>query len=150
MSATPPRYIVDASIAIKWLFDDEDFTVEARNVLLDYQSGRIDLLAPDHLYHEVLNALRTGVRMERLRPDDAEGAMQDFLSLGVPTVAGPSLFVSGFRTALAFDCAFYDGLYLTLADQAGCPLIHADRRLRNTLQGTFPNERWIEDYTPSS
>lgn len=150
MSSTPSRYVVDASIAIKWLFEDEDFTVEVRNVLLDYQSGRIDLLAPDHLYHEVLNALRTGVRMDRLHADDAEDAMQDFLNLGVPTVAGPSLFVSGFRTALAYDCAFYDGLYLALADRADCPLIHADRRLRNTLHGTFPYERWIEDYILAS
>jgi predicted nucleic acid-binding protein len=67
LSASLPRYIVDASVAIKWLFDDEDFTSEARSVLLAFQEGRIDLLAPDHLYHEVLNALRTGVRMRRVR-----------------------------------------------------------------------------------
>ena len=147
MSTSLPRYIVDASIAIKWLFDDEDFTAEAREVLLAYQTGHLDLLAPDHLYHEVLNALRTGVRMQRLDAHDAEEAMHDFLALAIPTVAGPRLIVAGFRYALNYDCAFYDDLYLALADQADCPLMHADRRLRNTLQGRLPNELWIVNYT---
>jgi predicted nucleic acid-binding protein len=148
VSASPRRYIIDASVAIKWLFDDEDFTSEARSVLLAFQEGRIDLLAPDHLYHEVLNALRTGVRMRRVRADDAEEAVHDFLDLAIPTVAGRSLFVAGFTYALSYDCAFYDGLYLTLADQAGCPLLHADRRLHNALQGRFSREFWIEDANP--
>ena len=124
MSASPSRYVLDASIAIKWLFDDEDFTAESRDVLLAFQEGQIDLIAPNHLYHEVLNALRTEVRMQRLRADDAEEAMHDFLDLAVPTVDGPSLFVASFTYALSYDCAFHDSLYLTLADQAGCPLIH--------------------------
>lgn len=146
MSASSQRFIVDASIAIKWLFDDEDFTEEARGVLYAYQMGVVDLLAPDHLYHEVLNALRTGVRMRRLRTDDAEEAVQNFVNLGIPTVAGSNLFVAGFSYALSYDCAFYDGLYLTLADQAECPFVHADRRLRNTLRGRFSHELWIENY----
>lgn len=146
MSVSPQRFIVDASIAIKWLFNDEDFTAEARGVLAAYQAGHIDLLAPDHLYHEVLNALRTGVRMRRLRAEDAEEAVQTFLNLGVPIVAGSNLLVAGFSYALSYDCAFYDSLYLALADQAGCSFIHADRRLRNTLRGRFSRELWIENY----
>ena len=146
MSATLPRYIVDASIAIKWLLDDEDFTAEARAILDAFQEGEVDLLAPDHLYHEALNALRTGVRMERLRAHDAEEVMHAFLDLGIPTVVGSALFVPAFGIALAYNCAFYDGLYLALANETGSSLVHADRRLLNTLQGRFTGELWIEDY----
>ena len=89
MSVTLPRYIVDASIAIKWLLDDEDLTLESREILFEFQEGQIDLLAPDHLYYEVLNALRTVhmMRMGRLDARDAEDAVHSFLSLAIPTVA---------------------------------------------------------------
>lgn len=40
----------------------------------------------------------------------------------------------------------YDALYLALAEQIGCPFVHADRRLHNTLAGRFPHELWIENY----
>lgn len=146
MSRATTRYIVDASIGIKWLFDDEDFTDEARSILFAFQTGSIDLLAPDHLYHETLNALRTGIRMRRISSDQATTAMNDFLELAVPTVDGPSLFRAGFDVSLTYDCAFYDGLYLALAEQARCPLLHADRRLHNTLRGRFASELWIGDY----
>jgi predicted nucleic acid-binding protein len=148
LSGALPRFIIDASVAIKWLFDDEEFAQEARSILLSFQIGMIDLLAPDHLYHEAINALCTGVRTRRIGVPDAEAAVRDFLQMGIPTVAGTNLFPVGFRYALQFDCAFYDGLYLALADQSGAPFLHADRRLRNTLGGRFANELWIGDYQP--
>ena len=147
MSVVLPRYILDASIAMMWMFVDEDHVAEARAILRDFQRGDFSLLAPDHLYHEVINALRTGIRMRRITADDARAAVQDFLALSIPTVSGSSLYTNAFEYALRFDCAYYDGLYLVLAENENCPIIHADRRLRNTLDGRFPRELWIQDYT---
>jgi predicted nucleic acid-binding protein len=146
VSAPRRAFVIDATIVIKWFFEDEDHTREADAILVGYRQGLIDLIAPDHLYHEALNSLRTGVRMRRLTIESARGTMRDFLSLSIPTTAGPALYERGFEYALHYDCAFYDALYLALADHAGCPFVHADRRLRNTLAGRFPREVWIEDY----
>jgi predicted nucleic acid-binding protein len=129
VSAGRSTYIVDASIAIKWVLDDEDRSDEARAILLAYQQDQINLIAPDHIEHEVLNAIRTGVRMNRLSAQEGRG-----------------LFVRGIDYALSFDCAFYDGLYLALADRVGCPFVHADLRLRNTLRGAFARELWIDNF----
>lgn len=148
MSDDPARFIVDATIVIKWMFDDETHTREADAVLRAYQRGELDLLAPDHLYHEALNALRTGVRMQRITERRARGMMLDFLALRIPTVPGTRLFETAFDVALRYDCAFYDALYLTLADLAGCQFVHADRRLRNALAGRFARELWIEEVGP--
>src|SRR5690606_33716176 len=112
--------------AIKWLFDDEDHVASARAILQNYQLATIDLVAPDHINHEVLNALRTGVRMDRLSRQRAEAAMRDFLALEIPVVGGTQIYVAGFEAALQFDCAFYDGLYVALAQQANCWFVHAD------------------------
>jgi predicted nucleic acid-binding protein len=102
------------------MFDDEDHVAAARSILWGYQSGTVSLLAPDHLHHEVLNALRTAVRMERVTAELAEASAADFLDLNIPTAGSPRLYPAGLRTALAFGCAFYDGLYVSLANEAGC------------------------------
>ncbi len=149
MSAAAPLLVVDATIAVKWLFDDEDYVASAIDILTRFESGAIDLAAPDHLQHEVLNVVRTGVRIQRITVGDAQELVSDFLDLNVPTFTGAVLFRSGFELALRYDCAFYDALYLALAEQANCPFVHADRRLHNTLAGRFKHEFWIEDYRPA-
>ncbi len=134
---------------MKWLFDDEDYVAESRALLRAFQRGDINLLAPDHIRHEVLNALKSGVGRERISETEARASMDDFLGLPFPTVSGATLFRNAFDIALTYDCAFYDSLYLALADSEQCPLIHADRRLHNTLAGRFRRELWIEDYAAS-
>jgi predicted nucleic acid-binding protein len=145
MSFTRPAFVVDASIAIKWLMDDEDHTSEARTILYRYQQDLIRLIAPDHFMDEVLNAIRTAVRVGRLSVDDARGAIDDFLNLSIVTIAGGGLYIHGFEIALSYGGAFYDGLYLALAERTGWPLIHADRRFHNVLTGRFAGELRIDD-----
>ncbi|RIK46867.1 MAG: hypothetical protein DCC58_01710 [Chloroflexi bacterium] len=146
MSASAQRYVIDASVAIKWLFNDEEHTEEAVAALLALQAGRITVVAPDHLHHEVASAIRTATRMHRIAAADADATLQDFLQIGIPLATGAGLVVAGLRSAIQYDCAYYDGLYLALAERADCPLLHADRRLRNTLAGRFLRELWIEDF----
>lgn len=97
----------------------------------------------------MLNALKSGVIKKRVSEVDARAAMEDFLALPIPTVSGVTLFRNAFDIALTYDCAFYDALYIALADSEQCTLIHADGKLRNSLGGSFPHELWIEDYTAS-
>lgn len=146
MSVALPRLVVDASIAIKWMLDDEDHVSEARGVLRDYNSGLTTLIAPDHFHPEAINALRTSIRMRRFTGEDARAMLLDFLSMSIPTVAGAPLYAYAFEISLKYDCAFYDGLYLALTESENCPFVHADRLLRNTLAGRFNHELWIEDY----
>lgn len=139
-------YVIDASVAVKWLLQDEPQSETALAVLEDFANDRIALLAPAHLEYEVANAIRSAVRRGRLEPSAGLRALQFFLALAVPTVSGDVLLLNALTTALELDCALYDALYLTLADHAERPLVHADNRLRNTLAGGFPLEVWIDDY----
>lgn len=88
--------------------------------------------------------------MHRLSDHDADQALREFLSWSIPTVGADALITSGSHYSRAFGCAFYDGLYLAFADRVGCQFLHADRRLRNTLGGSFGNELGIDDYAPPS
>jgi predicted nucleic acid-binding protein len=144
---TLPRYVVDASIAIKWHLRGEEHMDKADLLLADFRSGRAQLLAPAHIHYEVANAIRTAVRTGRLIASDGQSSIEAFFGWNLPTVTSERLILSGYGLSLTYGCALYDGVYLALAAIARCPLVHADRRLHNTLGGRFPHELWIEEYS---
>lgn len=143
----PVRYVVDASVAIKWHLRDEQYVDHADVLLDDMLSGRIALIAPDHIRYEVASAIDTAVRMGRITADDGRVAVEQFLGWHLPTATGDGVIVAAYDIARRFGCSFYDGLYLAVAEHVGAPLIHADRRLHNTLGQRFPHELWIQHYS---
>ncbi|MBI4499186.1 MAG: hypothetical protein HY689_14950, partial [Chloroflexi bacterium] len=57
--AERPTYVVDASVATKWVLQlpDEAHTQLATTVRRDFEEGRTRLIAPDHLRAEIGHAL---------------------------------------------------------------------------------------------
>jgi predicted nucleic acid-binding protein len=145
-SISANRYVVDASIAIKWYLDDEEHVAEARAILSAYVDNSIMFLAPEHIRYEVPNALLVAAKRYRLDMTTAQLAVSNFLATRIATAGDYAMLTSAFDYASRFDCAFYDALYLVMADRFDCPFVHADHRLRNSLAGRFPREVWIEDY----
>jgi predicted nucleic acid-binding protein len=141
--------VVDASVAARWFLLDENLVAESHRVLEDVQDDRIAMIEPGHFQIEVGNAVRNALRSNRLIDDSARQALAILRTLPAHMVPLETLLTSGFDTALRFDCALYDGLYLTLAEQLDCPFVHADQRLRNALRGRFPRELWIGEYAAS-
>lgn len=138
-------FILDASIAMKWYLNDEDHTELADRVLFAFRENQVSLYAPEHIHYEVANALRSAIRRGRLSEELGSRAITEFLEWKIPTVQGHALVLGAFEVARRYGCAFYDGLYVALAEDTGLPLLHADRRLRSVLNGTLPNELWIKD-----
>lgn len=147
--ASPARYVIDASVVIKWHLRDEQHVAEADAVLAGLHRGETLLVAPDHLRYEVPNAIRTAVLTNRLTALDGQTAIEEFFGWQLPTAGGDGLILAAYDASLRYGCALYDGLYLALADLIAAPLIHADRRLHNMLGGRFQHELWIEDYDTS-
>jgi predicted nucleic acid-binding protein len=131
---------------MKWFLPDEQFAQEALAVLFALQDGDVSLVTPNHLYYEVANVLRTSVRRARMTDSEAREALVACLALPISTYRDRELVLRGFDMAQKFGCAAYDGLYLAVANELSCPLIHADGRLRSLLDGGFEHELWIEDF----
>lgn len=86
------------------------------------------------------------MRRGRLEEELGRTALAEFLAWDFPTVSSDTLIQAAYNIAVQYDCALYDGLYLALAEEFHLPLLHADLRLRNTLNNRFPHELWIEDF----
>ncbi len=124
---------------------DEEFS-DAANAL---RSPANQLLAPDLVFIELANVLRTWARSGVLPEDTATLLVESLGALGLSAAPSDILLPAAFRTAVRFQRSVYDALYLALAEREGCPFITADLRLYNALFSHFPDSiQWIGDMAP--
>lgn len=144
------RYVLDASVAAKWHLRDETFVSEAQQVLDDFGEGRIRLIAPQIIQHEVssaiLKATRHSDRPRRPTLEEGLAAIRLFLRYPLELFSTSELVYAGYQVAGHLGCSYYDGLYLAAAELTSTPYLYADDKLRRTLRERFPLAIWIEDY----
>jgi predicted nucleic acid-binding protein len=122
------RFVVDASVAIKWVVD-EPGTAQALRLL------RHPLSAPDLLIAECTNILWKKVRRGEL--SDQEAVVTTGLLRGADVTLEPmsALMEPTLRLALRLGNAAYDCFYLALAELTGTAFVTADevlvRRVRS-------------------
>ena len=119
---------LDASIAIKWLVDEDDS--DKARALLD---GRNVFIAPDLLFAEVANALWSKVVTKKL-PAQAVGkagaALSSYMAKVVPA---PDLMQRSLDIALELGHPAYDCFYIACAELNDAPVVTDDRRLLNVI-----------------
>lgn len=134
------RYVIDASVAAKWFFEEEHSSV-ARALL----TGEVQHVAPDFILTEIASTGVKRVRRGEAGTDDVREASTRLPAMLFlhPT---PPLVPGALELALLFDRSVYDSLYVCLASLLNCQLVTADRRLYNALVSAFPQTMlWIED-----
>ena len=128
---TQGGFVLDASIAVAWAFDDEDLAVadHASELLLDTFA-----LVPPLWHVELANALALGLRRDRI---DAAG-IHDFLGalqrLDIRTEVAPPDAQRLAVAAVEHALSAYDATYLTLALDRGLPLATGDRQLARAAE----------------
>ena len=73
------------------------------------------------------------------------GERLEFLALELETLGDDDLVILAYEIAHEYDCAFYDALYLALAQEMGVPLITADGRLFRRVRA-ISTVLWIGDF----
>ncbi len=117
--------VVDASVVIAWLFDDEK-EPRADKVLENLKED--GALVP-HLWHlETRNTLLVAERRRRLSARAVNERLDALKALPVRTDEGPDL-ESAFDLARTHNLSIYDALYLELAKREGAELATLDRAL---------------------
>jgi len=142
------RYVLDASVAVKWFLlpPAEALTGEAIELLRAYEKGRIRLMVPDLFWPEIGSVFWKAVRQGRISLAAAHDAIRSVRELDIPTLPCAALLEDAFTTATRSGQTVYDCIYVALAAAADVPLITADERLVNTMGSRFPM-RWLGSFS---
>ncbi len=128
------RYVVDASVVVKW-YIPEKLSEQADHFLEESVTTGVPLLAPDLLMAEVGNILWKKRRLRELSPSEALHILDTICeSLPIQLYASLPLMRSSWKIAYAFDCTFYDALYVALAQEQDALFITADEKLVRTFR----------------
>jgi predicted nucleic acid-binding protein len=129
-----PDFVVDASLALAWYFEDES-TAWTTSLLNRIKQGD-RIVAPAHWHVETLNGLWMGVRRKRIRPDQLKLFLDQLAILPVESEPSPSRATSDAILALCekHGLTVYDSAYLELALRRNLPLGTLDSQLRAAAQ----------------
>jgi len=125
---TPPagRFVVDASVAIKWIIEEDgsDAALALRG---------LDLAAPALFRTEIATVLRTIAARQEISEGQARELFA-FLQTAPVVIMDHDEELEGraLELALSLQHPIYDCVYLALAERLDCRLVTADRRF---LQG---------------
>ena len=136
------QLVVDASVAIKWVVPEIHSEAAVRLLGRDQE-----MLAPDLLWSECGNTLWKKWRRQELSTAEVGALLQTLRRFPLRIFPSESLYASAWEIAQRFDRSFYDSLYVALSAGGSCPLVTADLRLYNALQGKSAEFEliWVED-----
>ncbi len=130
------KYVLDASVAMRWLIPGS-LSANAIHLRDGFINKIYDLLAPDIFPAETGSALTKAERQNLIAVGQAA------ILHGKITNASPILYPyfplmpRAIEISSQTRSAFYDCLYVALAEREGCELITADDKLVRNLQPRF-------------
>ena len=139
-------FVVDASVAVKWLVPEEESELAAK-LLDDATATDTRVLVPPHLPIEVTNALRKKIWRSELTISEADRALQGFLRLDFRITEPPDLYKRSLELANQYGRrAVYDSHYVALAEIVGCDLWTADTGIVNVMARDLPFIKLLTSY----
>lgn len=117
--------VVDASVVVAWLFDDED---EPRADRVLEQLAEDGAIVPQLWHLETRNSLLTAEKRGRLSSEEVKERLDALKALPVTTDEDSDL-QSAFNMARAHGLSLYDALYLELAKRENAELATLDEPL---------------------
>ncbi len=136
--------VVDASLAFKWLVEEE-YSEEARALSRDWQVSGIQIIAPHLMLAEIANALHRKVVDGQFTLESATQTWEGLNRAEIEFYNPPNVHAGAVRIANRLgQGAVYDSVYLALAERLDCELWTADRRFYRAARRAFPDRvRWI-------
>ena len=141
------RFVVDASVAAKWLLekDEPDVELAAQRHHMSV-AGEVELHAPSVFSYEVGHLLVAATRRQppRLQGDEAVECIRKLFSLPIrihPPCEEEA--AAAMTMAVRFFKSFYDMTYLHLAEKLDCKLCTADERAATSTDPDFPSHRIV-------
>lgn len=128
--------VVDASVAAKWLIEEE-----GSDAALALLARDEPLIAPTLIVSEVSNVLWKRCRAGSLSRGEADAALWALSCYFAELVHDRDLIKASFHMAVDLDHPVYDCLYVALAAARDCRLVTADARLLARLVKSVHRDR---------
>lgn len=126
-------YVLDTSVIIKWFNQKNELhTKQARDIFEDLQSGKINILIPNLLLVELLNALmigkKTPVEEANLAVKRLFASTINIVEITLPALLQTSLIIE------QYNLTSYDAYFLALAQIEDCKLISDDQKAHGQIK----------------
>ena len=136
-----PRYVPDASVAVKWFIEEKD-SLPARRLRELFQEGTIELDAPSLLIYEVASALRFHP-VARFTPRQLRGAIESLEGLQITREPSDLEWATTFTLSLENPISIYDAVYVAFATHGHSQMVTADTILTKRLKSAETRQRAI-------
>ena len=136
------RYVVDASVGIKWFLPEIHSEAASRLPFL-----KASLHVPAFFHLELGNVLSKRIRRDELTPDEGEAIRKELQLIPLQQHSNERLMKPAFALAIQTRRSFYDCLYLALAEAIDGQVVTADRKFCSSLAASRYGKRmrWVED-----
>ena len=108
--------VLDATVALKWQFKDEEVASAAMALLEDFVEGKIDLISPTLFSYEILSAINVAINRKRIEEKAGYRALNYIASLGIELRSFDNLMGPAFYMARQYGLSSYDCAYMALAE----------------------------------
>ena len=125
--------VLDASVALKWIFGDEEGGEKAKVYREGHVTGEETVAVHSLFFYEIANVLATKTGLSTKDASEAFSLMWNFdlevFGLGLDE------FLEGITLSRQYGITVYDAAYVGLARRLGCLFVTADSRLYKKIKG---------------
>ncbi len=126
-------YILDTSVVVQWFHHPEEKHVkEAKQLWDDLEKGKINVILPDILPLELLNAFIKG-KKAAYEESYLKVAALFKIPVKIVEVSLPVLEITA-SVMNQYDLAAYDAYFLAIARYEGCKLISDDQKAHGKIK----------------
>lgn len=122
------KYVLDASIAVKWRLQEHD-SAEALSLLADIDARAVEVVAPNTFPVEVAHALTKAERRGLIPTGEASLGLEDIMTAAVTLFDSIPILPRAVELASKKRIGVYDCLYVAFAEDLDVELITAEARL---------------------
>ncbi len=138
------RYVIDASVAVKW-YIPEPLSDLAGRYLKELRQRKAVLTSPDLIIAEIGDVVWKKLKNEELSLEESR-MIADALSASFPAELCPTsgMLPAALEIAAATGLTVYDSLYLALAASSDAILVTADKKLAQFASGASISSIQVE------
>ena len=131
------KYVLDASVAICWVIP-RPLTPKAVRLRDEYRRQIHELLAPAVFIDEVAGALTKAERQKDIAVGQAAPLFVKVMNSPPILIPHAPLIARAIDISSRTRSAYYDCVYVALAEREACELVTADQKSINNLAPYFP------------